>query len=183
MEEGCDSNRNRQGCTAIPCRLVSQDLETYLSTCTLVDSQHHHNEKQNVIYLSPDAEKVMNPSCARPPSTVVVGLLIDRRIQPNRSKRRASALGLQSARLPLEDLAIQHVDKREPLNVDAVLHVMQAWWWNCDAAAAAATNTTCSAATTATTETKEHFRSALSNAMECHVQRHPNRPVHKSIIM
>ena len=115
---------------------------------------------KEVIYLSPDASKALDPSI-RPPHTVVVGLLIDRRIQPNRSKNRASKLEIQTARWPLEEFS--NIDTQEPLNVDTVMEGMQEWWWYCDEKNIG----------------KECFLKAATGAIERHAQRHPNRPLHK----
>jgi hypothetical protein len=40
-----------------------------------------HADEEAVVYLSPDADAALDP-CKRPPRVVVVGLLIDRRVQP-----------------------------------------------------------------------------------------------------
>jgi hypothetical protein len=58
----------------------------------------------NVIYLSPDADDELDPFCP-PPPVVVVGLLIDRKVQANRSLQRATEkLRVRSARWPLSSL-------------------------------------------------------------------------------
>lgn len=121
----------------------------------------------DTVYLSPDATTVLDAS-QKPPSTVVVGLLIDRRtIQFNRSQKRACILNVKAARLPLDELCFSNMDKHEPLNVDTVMEGMQQWWWNCEAA----TTTTC----------KECFVQAATQAIERHCQRHFNRPLHKTM--
>jgi hypothetical protein len=111
------------------------------------------------VYLSPDAEEAMDAN-ASPPDHVVVGLLIDRRVQLNRSKKRANKLGLSSARLPLENF---NVDNFEPLNVDTVLTAMQRWWWNCETSG----------------PSSECFLNSVEQAFEEHCRRHPSRPLHK----
>ena len=128
----------------------------------IFSSERLDSSKDDIIYLSPDAEEVLDPH-KEPPNQVVIGLLIDRRIQPNRSKQRAYKLGLKSARLALE--SFQDVDQCEPLNVDTVLVGMQKWWWNCE------------------TKIKEPLQECFLDAMETtltqHIRRHPNRPLHK----
>jgi len=58
-------------------------------------TQHHHPmtttsiAKNHIIYLSPDADETLDAS-SPPPSIVVIGMLVDRRVQPNRSKKRAA---------------------------------------------------------------------------------------------
>lgn len=113
------------------------------------------------VYLSPDADRSLNPSLP-PPTTVVVGLLIDRRPQPNRSKDRASKLRIEAVRLPLEGCFVG-ISAREPLNVDCVLELMQQWWWNCREPQ---------------NGNKEAFIKAASQAIEHHAERHPARPLH-----
>jgi len=130
-------------------RFLSQDLEDCISS-----------NDSKVVYLSPDAADTLDPS-KRPPSTVMVGLLIDRRIQLNRSKNRASSLNMASVRWPLEEFS--NIDSQEPLNVDTVMEGMQQWHWNCDKA-----------------EGKECFLQAATQAIERHARRHPNRPLHKT---
>jgi hypothetical protein len=113
----------------------------------------------SVRYLSPDADEVLDPNL-EPPQSVVVGLLIDRKIQPNRSKNQAAILGVKSARFALESF---NVNCNEPLNVDTVLIGMQRWWWNCEFGELTR---------------KESFFEAIEHAMSEHVRRHPNRPLH-----
>jgi hypothetical protein len=118
--------------------------------------------KEGGVYLSPDANQVLDPS-NRPPTTVIVGLLIDRRIQPNRSMTRATSLEIPTARWPLEEFA--NVDSQEPLNVDTVMEGMQEWYWNCN---------------DSNSNYKECFVHAATSAIERHAKRHPNRPLHKT---
>jgi hypothetical protein len=114
------------------------------------------------VYLSPDAEESLDP-CNSPPTIAIVGLLIDRRIQPNRSKDRASKLSIVSKRWPLEE-CFADIHAKEPLNVDCVLEGMQQWWWNC--------------AKSNGEGSKELFVQAASQAINHHAKRHPCRPLH-----
>jgi hypothetical protein len=107
------------------------------------------------MYLSPDAPLVLDPS-TDPPSVVFVGMLIDRRVQVDRSLKRANVLQIPSARLALEHF---NVDDHEPLNVDVCMEVMQLWWWNGSG--------------------REPYMQAAEQALRHHVERHPNRPLHK----
>mmetsp|Transcript_30935 Transcript_30935/g.51483 ORF Transcript_30935/g.51483 Transcript_30935/m.51483 type:complete len:272 (+) Transcript_30935:304-1119(+) len=119
---------------------------------------------ENIVYLSPDADESLDPSVPAP-KIVVVGLLIDRRVQPNRSKDRALKLNIVSKRWPLEDIFVD-ISAKEPLNVDCVLEGMQQWWWNsCDEAIK---------------DDKESFAQAAFQAIEHHAKRHPSRPLHLS---
>ena len=79
------------------------------------------SSSQTLVYLSPDADETLDPN-NEPPDQVVVGLLIDRKIRSNRSKRQGATLGLPSARLALETF---NVDAYELLSVDTVLVGMQ----------------------------------------------------------
>jgi hypothetical protein len=116
------------------------------------------------VYLSPDAEQAMDPA-QHPPRTVVVGLLIDRRIQVNRSLDRASTLTLPAARLPLD--SIPHIDRNEPLNCDCILEGMQQWYWNCQAAV-----------DNNNAPTQDCFQRAAIQALQHHETRHPVRTRH-----
>ena len=70
--------------------------------------------ESKALYLSPDASHCLDPS-KPPPHTVVVGLLIDRRIQLNRSRQRAEKLCLSACQLPLSKarLVLVQQDQRE----------------------------------------------------------------------
>ena len=114
-----------------------------------------------VVYLSPDAETSLDPAC-HPPKIVVVGLLIDRRVQPNRSKNRASDVNIVAKRWPLEECFVS-IDPNEPLNVDCILEGMQQWWWNCE---------------TQEMPSRDHFIKAAEQAIEHHAKRHPSRTLH-----
>lgn len=113
---------------------------------------------QNAIYLSPDAETALDPLQPPSHSPLVVGMLIDRRIQPNRSLRRAQHLQLPTARLPLTS-----VDANEPLNVDCILELLQQWCWNCNSHV----------------NGKNGWEQAVTQALSHHQQRHPKRPFHR----
>jgi hypothetical protein len=114
------------------------------------------------VYLSPDATNTLDAS-KQPPRVTIVGLLIDRRIQPNRSMNRATSLDITAARWPLEDF-FSNIDSQEPLNVDTIMEGMQEWYWNCNRG---------------DMRNEECFVQAAASAMERHAQRHPNRPLHK----
>lgn len=118
------------------------------------------------VYLSPDAAESLDP-CCEPPEIAIVGLLIDRRVQPNRSRDRANNIGIVARRWPLED-CFAEIDSHEPLNVDCVLEGMQQWWYNWK-------NTSPSCSDSIKRET---FIQAASQAIEHHVKRHPSRPLH-----
>jgi len=113
------------------------------------------------IYLSPDADEALDPA-GPAPNAVVVGLLIDRRIQVNRSKDRASTLSLPVARWPLD--SIPHVDKNEPLNVDCIMEGYQQWFWNCE--------------DTKQQPTEACFQKAALQSLQNHETRHPGRTRH-----
>lgn len=116
-----------------------------------------------VVYLSPDADVSLDPA-KEPPPFVVVGLLIDRRVQPNRSKQRAELLQVTPKRWPLDEcFDISTISPNEPLNVDCIMEGMQQWWWNCSGKSVFK---------------KEYFVQAAEQAIQHHAQRHPSRPVH-----
>jgi hypothetical protein len=124
------------------------------------------DEMSTPVYLSPDADESLDPT-ELPPNIAVVGLLIDRRVQPNRSKDRASKLRIVSKRWPLEECLMDNLHSQEPLNVDCILEGMQQWWWNCHGNS---DNTN--------KLSKERFVQAASQAINHHVKRHPARPLH-----
>lgn len=140
--------------------------------------QHWRNEsgtnEEDVVYLSPDASDKLSPIC-RPPSMVVIGMLIDRRITSDRSRKRAEAsLQLRALKLPLDELNVKELDCNEPLNVDTVMELMQRWWANCD-------KLDKQSADSALNQQKyrQCFVQAAAWAMKSHRERHPNRIVHK----
>jgi len=147
-----------------------------------------------IVYLSPDAPESLDPTQV-PPRVVIVGLLIDRRVQPHRSHERAKQLVLQpmameaaattepssspttttattvvvvAKRWPLEE-CFQDISANEPLNVDCIMEGMQQWWWNTDDN---------DATSTAPRMCKENFVQAASQALQHHAERHPRRPIH-----
>jgi hypothetical protein len=141
--------------------------EHFTFTDKLLEAFAFQDPTNPPVYLSPDADRALDPA-QPPPSTVVVGLLIDRRIQLNRSLEQATKLSLPAARLPLD--SVPHVDRNEPLNVDCILEGMQQWYWNCQAAEVS------EGAEAAVTE--DCFQRAALQALQHHETRHPERPRH-----
>lgn len=125
----------------------------------------------NPVYLSPDADRELSPH-HDVPKVVIIGLLIDRRVQPNRSKHRANNIGVISRRLPLSS-CFKNIDASEPLNVDCVLELIQQWSWNWDNCRITNDNDTVE-----TNSGNNAFMKAASQAIEHHVNRHPSRPIH-----
>jgi hypothetical protein len=150
-----------------------------------------------VVYLSPDAQAVLDVAATSPPPIVIVGMLIDRRtIQLNRSSRRAQAMVIPTARWPLEQCAtsaalssptfetspdqdntsatstlLVDFHPNEPLNVDCVLEGMQRWDWNCSR------HRHC----TDQDKGSPPLILAISQALRHHQQRHPQRVRHKEL--
>ena len=141
-----------------------------------------HSDQQ-AVYLSPDAEHTLN-SRQKPPQTVIVGMLIDRRVQPNRSNLRATKINVNAARLPMDELRVDGLENSEALNVDTVLELMIRWWdaadrvlvdgsmdrSNCIGRDADGANVDDSLT--------RCFLDAASSAMVSHEDRHPNRAIH-----
>lgn len=127
------------------------------------DEEHSKELLQDAVYLSPDAPSALNPS-QPPPAKVIVGLLIDRRVQLNRSLTRSEQLELSACRWPMETLEEYH-HPQEPLNVDTILEALQQWTWNYG----------CSK----DTEDDLPFLKASIQAFRHHEQRHPARPKHR----
>ena len=136
---------------------------------------------KDAIYLSPDAPTVLDPADP-PPSKVVVGMIIDRRqVQRNRSLQRANSLQRRTARLQLN---AWNVPTHEPLNVDVVMETMQQWWWNHTSTTTSTTTTNHDTNDTDDTDTDDTensttaYQNAVEQALQRHVARHPNRPLH-----
>lgn len=143
------------------------------------------SEKHDMVYLSPDATRVLDPSHA-PPNVMVVGLLIDRRsIQLNRSLIRAESLKIPPFQLPLAGIQFGNADddnndndnppvlnSSEPLNVDCVLEILQQWHWNYD-------HYYCFGNMNPNSSSSESCYSAVLQGLESHAQRHPRRILHK----
>jgi hypothetical protein len=151
----------------------------------LLASEMTAGQEEIIAYLSPDATEQMKASEV-PPRIVVVGMLVDRKVQPNRSKIRAQSLNQQSSsvhddessthirdlaiipmQLPLDVLNVSDVSTDEPLNIDTVLELMERWWMNIKLKNG-----------DSETNRKLLFRDAAARALLTHRQRHPNRTIH-----
>jgi hypothetical protein len=162
--------------TAFPDSLVEFSDESLSSMMESSSSLSKSN-----VYLSPDSDRVLDADLP-PPHPLVVGMIIDRRIQPLRSLRRAEHLKVAAARLPLHRVS-DVLDHNEPLNVDCILEGIQRWYWNYDDDQA--TLTSCSPdPVTSDANSREHnlchcFDDAFILALQSHQGRHPERPQHK----
>ena len=143
--------------------------------------KQEHDNGDEVIYLSPDATKTLS-STSRPPSVVVIGMLIDRRITSDRSRKRAEeSLHLQALKLPLDELKVKGISSEEPLNVDTIMELMQRWWMSCDRLEEQLdTSVNNKNASDRASKYRKCFVEAAAWAMKSHRERHPNRTVHKS---
>ena len=85
------------------------DAPNQTPSLTLSPKHHIDNRtttvtKEEIVYLSPDADETLSPD-APPPPILVVGMLVDRRIRPDRSKKRAAeAIRRLSARPSAADM-------------------------------------------------------------------------------
>lgn len=167
--------------------LQTKELPSHVSFgCQSLEEacQDAQPRKSSIVYLSPDAEQALDISEA-PPRVVIIGLLIDRKVQPNKSKERAANFVqvLVTKRWPLEE-CFAEISAHEPLNVDCIMEGMQQWWWNDDSSAITADDDEAPAkASTSNTTTKisrqrETFVHAAAQAIQHHAERHPSRPVH-----
>ena len=136
------------------------------------DDTNCHDEADQAIYLSPDAETTLDPR-QPPPRTVVVGMLIDRRVQPNRSSERAEKIAIPAARLPMDELKVEGLETNEALNVDTVLEMMVSWWDKVDRRVHVGNDDDDDGTTF-----RRCFIAAASAAMVSHEDRHPNRAIH-----
>jgi hypothetical protein len=141
--------------------------------------KNSYSTNEEVVYLSPDASETLSPT-ARPPNVVIVGMLIDRRITSDRSRKRAEeSLNLRAVKLPLDELDVKEMCSQEPLNVDTVMELMQRWWINCDELEEirlASSEKICADPS----KYREGFIRAAAFAIKSHRERHPNRTIHKS---
>ena len=137
---------------------------------------------ESSVYLSPDAQDVLDP-LAPPPSVVIVGMIVDRRVSIGRSNNRAIKVSCKSARLPLHLLKLEGLEDTEPLNIDTVLEIMQRWWYNFYNNREDENNEDPSAASPELqrARNKGHFVDAAVRAMLHHQERHPNRTLHKTM--
>ena len=127
-----------------------------------------------VVYLSPDATDTLSCTC-QPPQIVIIGMLIDRRITTDRSRKRSETLKIRSAKLPLDELNVKELSNREPLNVDTILELMQRWYWICDQLKKKNDG---SGGKITSDMYRKCFVSAAAYAMKTQRERHPNRTVH-----
>jgi hypothetical protein len=150
----------------------------YMPDIPLEDVLHKHetitlsNSKVScACYLSPDATQSLS-AAEVPPKVVIVGMLVDRKVQPNRSKSRAESLQesqkrteecvLNCAKLPLDALNVSDLKVDETLNIDTVMEMMQRWWMNCSREG----------------PSKKAFVDASARSMLSHRNRHPVRTIH-----
>ena len=137
---------------------------------------------EDIVYLSPDAAETL-PATSRPPRIVIVGMLIDRRITEDRSRRRAEdSLKIRAAKLPLDELSVKELSSSEPLNVDTVMELMQRWYWNCDRLEQKLQQISSSGTIIEDDSRlyKKCFLEAAAWSMKSMKDRHPNRTVHKT---
>ena len=142
--------------------------------------QNNTDEVVEVVYLSPDASHTLSTDCP-PPSIVIIGMVIDRRITTDRSRIRAEeTLKLRAARLPLDDLNVKELTSHEPLNVDTCMELMQRWWWNCDKVMQHYKKPAKNGDEVQSKLYKKCFLEAAAFAMKSQRERHPNRTVHNT---
>ena len=116
---------------------------------------------RQVVYLSPDAEEPLDVAdSAKIPEVVVVGGLVDRKITPGRSARKAKEYKIDCRRLPVSLLELDELHDDEALNIDTVLEMCAGW---------------------AVESGREKFKRAATSAMLRHQSRHPNRPIHSGL--
>jgi len=151
-------------------------LEAELGVSSLHGLTYHaaslesHCAGTAAVYLSPDVEPL--DASLPPPSTLVIGGIIDRAIVEDRSKKRAAACLLPSRCLPLSLSSLSLLQDSEPLNVDTVLELCEGWRRESAAAAEGGGGGGGGGG-------EQAFVNAVGEAMERHEERHPNRPVHK----
>ena len=164
-----------------------EDLSIDLSNCIksrIVESQSDETQTiqsdnikfPSMAYLSPDADESI-PANQTPPMHVIVGMLVDRKVQPNRSKSRAESIqinndkqhymSIEPKQLPLKALNVSDLSQDEPLNIDTVMEMMERWWINAKYR-------------DGSSDSKRIlcFRDAAARSLLTHRQRHPNRTIH-----
>lgn len=142
-----------------------------------------YTSSTNMVYLSPDAEEILDYK-TKPPTVVIVGMLVDRRVALNRSKERASKFqqqqqqhSIEIAKLPLSQCqkimrvtnSSNSLKDEEPLNIDTVLEIMQRWHLQCAG---------CDDDDGAALDNGAAFVKAAVDALMSHQERHPNRTLH-----
>uniref|UniRef100_A0A7S2RSB4 SAM-dependent MTase TRM10-type domain-containing protein n=1 Tax=Eucampia antarctica TaxID=49252 RepID=A0A7S2RSB4_9STRA len=129
------------------------------------NSNSRKKKKMRVCYLSPDADNVLSLEDG-PPDVVIVGMLVDRLTQLNRSKERSLDIdeNIYCARLPLHTIGASDLSSNEPLNIDTVLELITRWHWNFVGGK----------------KEETAFRMATLYAMATHRKRHPNRTLHNN---
>ncbi|CAL6374878.1 unnamed protein product [Bathycoccus prasinos] len=96
--------------------------------CDVVACQEEGQTKNNIIYLSPDAETPLSLSELRDPSNIfVVGGIVDLKTRGMKtSKTKASSLGVQSRKLPVKTLRPDQT--HDVLNIDTVVKILRSAW-------------------------------------------------------
>jgi hypothetical protein len=178
-----------------------QPLHVFLQTCggDTIQSPSDSPEIRysDTIYLSPDSIHILDVT-KPPPRNIIIGLLIDRRtIQYNRSVLRAQEHNIRAVRWPIENIMTnscmipQMIHKNEPLNVDCVLEGMQQWHWNIitqpieqqqqqQQGGSMSGEIVRSSTITNSLICRQSFEMAAIQAIQHHIVRHPQRPLHKT---
>ena len=167
IHEITNNNTDHKDVNGIDFQSNNITIHQYIDKLQLQDTAD-----EDVVYLSPDASDTL--SCTSPPPRIVIiGMLIDRRITTDRSRKRAEeVLKIRSAKLPLDELNVKELSNQEPLNVDTVLELMQRWHWNCEQLKKKHDEKITS------DMYRNCFISAAAYAMKTQRDRHPNRTVH-----
>lgn len=170
-DSSLDSKRNNMN---FQCNTIHE----FIDQQKINNSQNTTNtNNEEVVYLSPDASQTLS-STSPPPRTVIIGMLIDRRITTDRSRKRAEeTLSIRAVKLPLDELNVQELTSQEPLNVDTVMELMQRWWWNCDGMEQRHAGDSCDDEALGG-RYRKCFLGAAAWAMKSQRDRHPNRTVH-----
>lgn len=171
--------------------LFSQAVSDTEEESEVVTHRPQHAYKESIVYLSPDADERLDPFQA-PPRIVVVGMLVDRKVQPNRSKLRAQEFNDQSTnkeggsgsddknvrmqlrRLPMDNLRVVDLKDDEPLNIDTVMEIMERWWGYIG-------ERNFESLDQGQLGDSRPFADAAIRALHSHRKRHPNRTIHGGI--
>jgi hypothetical protein len=169
--------------------LFSQAVSDTEEESEVVTHRPQHGYKESIVYLSPDADERLDPFQA-PPRIVVVGMLVDRKVQPNRSKLRAQEFNDQSTnkeggsddknvrmqlrRLPMDNLRVVDLKDDEPLNIDTVMEIMERWWGYIGERKFKTLDQD-------QPGDSRPFADAAIRALHSHRKRHPNRTIHGGI--
>jgi hypothetical protein len=173
------------------CRLGGGKQQTECSEGTTSQKveDEEEDDMDDCYYLSPDSPHYLSAK-APPPQTLIIGGIVDRNVAINRSLKHALKGGLKETRivkLELERCNLEGLEGEEPLNIDNVMEICDAWhslYFDAmnDGGGGAELEKGEDQEGAETSMSSRSFDRAATEGMMAHQERHPMRTLHDSIV-